>query len=896
MSLDVFQSLRAGATLITVNKRLARHWRTRFAQHMAKDAVLWPSPGILPWGAWLGSMWEEASWLDANAPLLLEPMQDALLWQKIIEREASPLLQARASARLAREAWRLMCDWCAPVAFDPLECNDDVLAFQGWAGRFVESCTRQGWLDEARLTQTLVELADKGLLNVPQHLILLGFDDWTPVQRRLLNSLQSSGTRLDFVDSGEVALPGEGPLPAGARQIALADAASEDEAAVRWARARLDTEPSARLAIIAPDLQGRRARLTRLLDALLAPQRLLPGGQSLPRPWNISLGLPLHEHGMVQAALRVFTLGETRLSLTTLSLALRCPFLAGYTEERDARALLDARLRRQGEAHLASLYVRRLAKEHGCPQWGRCLELLAESRARKTSRLAPSEWTAQLREELRLAGWPGDGDLSSADFQLRQAWLDAMESLTALERVQARMGRGEYLGNLGALAREVLFQPEADNDAPVQVLGPLEALGLSFDGVWLLGMQYEQWPPQARPNPYLPVRLQTRLAMPHASPARELAYVQRVSARLLLLADDVIVSHAQQDGDRELDPSPLFAMLPKRSLSELPQSSLPLPGFWYEEGMMEFVQDNHAPKLAPGTQVGGGARVLELQAACPFRAFAELRLGAEALGEAQPGPDAMVRGTLLHRTLELLWGELGDQAGLLARDEADLHLCVQAHAHAAVTEQASRRRALWPERLQALEVKRLATLVLEWLTLERTRVPFLVEARELKRSIEIGGLKLDVKIDRIDRVGGKHGGRLIMDYKTGKTSPAHWAGERPQAPQLPLYATVTEAARAMAFAQVRAKDMALNGLADARMGDIDLIAVEQDWDDVLNEYRRVLASLADTFRAGCAAVEPREPAVCTHCSLSMLCRIHEQAGSASCTAFPDWSRDPQHEQ
>ena len=877
----ILSALREGARLVTVNKRLSRHWRKRFAQHAAEGASLWPTPDILPWGAWLRRLWDEASWLDAEAPLLLEPMQDALLWQKIIEREASPLLQARASARLAREAWRLVCDWRAPMPFEPLECNDDVLAFQGWAGRFVEACARRGWLDEARLTQTLVETLNKGRVKMPRRLILLGFDDWTPAQRALLDALAAGGTRLDFVESGESATAGGlGGVSSGARRVTLADAAREDEAAARWARARLEAEPAARLAIIAPDLQDRRARLTRLLDAQLAPQRLLPGGQALPRPWNISLGLPLREHGMVQSALRVFDLGESRLALETLGQALRCPFLAGYAEEREARALLDARLRERGESRLASLYVRKLAAEGGCPRFGRSLAALAAARAEQAARLAPTEWTARLGEELRLAGWPGDGELSSADFQLRQAWLEAMHSLTALELVQARMSRGEFLSHLRALAAETLFQPEADNDASVQVLGPLEALGLNFDGVWLLGMQHEQWPPQARPNPYLPLRLQARLGMPHASPARELAYARRVSARLLALADEVIVSHAQQDAGRELEPSPLFETLPELALGELPQSALPLPGRWggSESARMTFIHDAEAPSLEIGARVRGGARLLELQSACPFRAFAELRLGAEALGEPELGPDAMARGTLLHRTLELLWGELGDQAGLLAHDEESLRTCVQAHARAAVDEQAQRRRSLWPERLQALEMERLTALVLEWLEIERARPPFTVEAREQKRSIEIGGLRLEVKIDRIDRVGGKEGGRLMMDYKTGQASPAHWAGERPQAPQLPLYAALTEQTRAIAFAQVRAGEMAFSGLADARMEDVELATVEQDWDEVLGEYRRVLTSLADAFRAGRAAVDPRDQGGCAHCPLTALCRIHERAG------------------
>ena len=879
---EVLQALREGALLVTVNNRLARHWRGQFTQAVAAENALWNAPQILPWGAWLRRLWDEASWLDADAPLLLDASQAALVWQKIIERDDAPLLQARATARLAQDAWRLAQDWRISMPFaahvdaqvDALECNEDVLHFQRWAETFAAECAKRGWLDEARLPAVLLDALAAGCVVLPARVLLLGFENWTPAQRALLDGMRLRGVEVLLVED-------EARQAAQPLRIGFADAAQEDAAAARWARAYLEREPTARLAMIAPDLQDRRARLTRLLDAQLAPHCLLPGGRDAPRPWNMSLGAALREHGMVQASLLVFALGETRLELAALGQALRSPFLAGFGEEREARAMLDARLREWGELSLSSTQVRKQALEHGCPQFARILMQLEQARKAQPAMQSPAEWLAALHEALKIAGWPGDAALSSVDFQLRKAWLDALQSLTALGVVQPKMSRGDMLAHARALAAETVFQPEAAADAPVQVLGPLEALGLPFDAVWLLGMQHEQWPPQARPNPFLPMRLQTRLDMPHASPARELAYVRRISARLLSLAQggEVIVSYPTQAEGRELEPSPLLEHLPESSPAALAQADVPMPAYWTTAtARMEWLEDVTAPPVEAGAAIKGGARVLELQSACPFRAFAELRLSATALDEPDLGPDALARGSLLHKVMELLWGELGDQAALLALDEAALRACVQRHVQAAVEAEALKHRSLWPLRLQTLEVARLTELALEWLEVERQRPPFAVEARELQQAIAIGGLQLSVKIDRIDRVGGEDGSKLVIDYKTGKAAPAQWAGERPEAPQLPLYAVSSEQVSALAFAQVRAGEMALSGLADAAAGDIGLKAAEQDWGEVLSDYRRVQEALAAGFRKGDAAVDPRKPAVCGTCSLTMLCRVHEQAG------------------
>jgi len=892
-SQTILRALREGATLVTVNNRLARYWRTAFATAHIEAAgggepPVWPAPDILPWGGWLRRLWGEASWLEANAPLLLDAQQTAQLWQDIIQGDAPALLRVSGAAALAQEAWGLAQAWRLPLPFDPLECNDDVLHFQRWAERFARVCARHGWVDESRLPALVIEALEAGRLKPPARVLLLGFEDWAPAHEALLEALVGRGTLLERLALARPEEPDglrDGAHGVAARQFALPlesasrrgrlgfpDAASEDEAAARWARAWLERHPNARLAIIAPDLAARRARLARLLDAQLVPAALLPAAGGLSRPWNMSLGMPLREHGMVRAAFLVFALGEARLDLDTLGQALLSPFLRGYQEERDRRALLDAHLRKRGERVVAREHVRRQAAEGGCPLFGGMLARLHAHHQAQPREQSPAAWAQTLRDELQLAGWPGDAALDSPSFQLRQAWLDVLGALARLEVVRPRMTRGEALARLREMAADTLFQPEAEADAPVQVLGPLEAVGLRFDAVWLLGMHHEQWPPDARPNPFLPMRLQARLGLPHASPKRELDYLRRISTRLLELAPEVIVSHPEQDDGRELAPSPLFEHLPEvEGLPEL--SGLPMPEKWGDGVELDTIADTQAPPLAPGEVAPGGARMLELQSACPFRAFAELRLAARPLEQPELGPDARTRGVLLHALLERVWGELRDQAGLLALDDEALATQVRDQAREVVAEEARRRRNLWPERLQRLEVERLTALTLDWLAIERKRLPFEVEAREQARTVELAGLTLNVKLDRVDRLAD--GRRMIIDYKTGRATSGDWAGERPAAPQLPLYAVTMEETCAIAFAQLRAGETRLIGLGDGIDG---LQPAAPDWAAQLAGWRDVLTRLAEDFRAGRAAVDPRAPSVCTTCPLGMICRIHELAG------------------
>jgi len=884
--IDLIAALAAGATLVTVNNRLARLWRQHYLAEAGAAPTPWPAADILPWGSWVQRLWDRSTWLQDNAPLVLDARQSRRLWRCLIEDDVRSgagqelrLLQSGGSARLAREAWTLAQDWRLQWPFDPAESHDDVRHFQRWAKKFDTTCTQQGWLDEGGVPARLLAALAAGGVESPARLLLLGFDAFTPIQQALLMALRARGTVVERLD------PAPPPADIGlatkhspVTRLEFHSVAEENAAAARWVRQMLEHEPNARIALIAPDLAERRAGLTRMLDAQLAPHSLLPDQAEAARPWNVSLGIPLLETGMVQAAFLAFELGEAELPLERLSQALLSPFLGGFATERDPRALLDARLRDRGGISIRSKRLCQWAAKWNCPALARLVEGLRAQRRAEPRRQSPAAWAATLRTSLRHAQWPGETAWDSGAFQLREAWLEQIETLARLEVVEAEITRAEALAELRALAGETLFQPETVTDPPLQVLGPLEAVGLQFDAVWLLGMHHRQWPETARPNPFLPMPLQARLGMPHASPQRQLEYAHRISAHLLQLAPQTLVSHARLSADGlTLEVSPLFAHLPKAAVPET-AAALPLPEHWAGPVALEEWQDAAVP-LPTATDgelpVPGGARVLELQSACPFRAFAERRLGAEALPEPELGPDARQRGSLLHRLMEGLWGELNDQDTLRAMDAEHCEALVRRHAEQAVTEIAERHRSLWPERLVRLEVERLSALVLQWLELERARPAFRVESLESRHTIEIGALKLAVKPDRVDLLA--NGRRLILDYKTGAAAAADWRGERPRAPQLPLYAVSTPHTAAIAFARVQAGEMEWVARGEglpADRGDA------RDWPCVLADWRHTLEILAQAFAAGRAEVDPRDGQTCRHCPLDPLCRIHERRGGA----------------
>jgi probable DNA repair protein len=877
MNKTALEALRAGATLVTANQRLARHLAAEYGAHCrASGARAWETPDILPWSQWLERFWQECfGLLDGERPRpLLSSFQELTLWERVIrEADTAPLLQVPAAARAARDAWQLLHAYRLPLSRAGEFANDDATAFGQWARAYRRYCEQGDHLDSARLADAVTQALAQGRLRRPGQLLLAGFDEFTPQQEALLDVLRSAGSRVE-------ALSGT-PIEARVARVACLDARAELRAAAAWVRVRL-ASGAQRIGVVVPDLQARRSALMREFDEVLLPQALIPG-EAVVRPYNLSLGEPLARVPVIQAAFTVLEAGHGRMPFALASTLVRSPFLAGSRDEAAVRAQFDARLRQNGEESLSAHGLMREAQAALTSSHAAAPRLAAQLRAwrdtlpSQAQRLAPSGWSELFARLLALIGWPGEAALDHERVRAIETWRDLLADLSAQDPLAARLSYGETLALLRRMALERVFQPPSPA-APVQVLGLMEAAGLEFDCLWVLGLDDETWPASPRPNPFLPLALQRQHGMPHASAERELEFARRLTERLAHSAAEVIFSHAQTAGDEQRRASPLLLSLPLLRASDLPPPDPGIAARQFAAQEIERVRDQQGPELPPGSVVTGGTALLQQQAACPFRAFAQLRLGARAPEEPEPGLDARVRGQLLHEALRHLWEALESHERLCALPGSELLASIDVAIARALDHAAHERAHTLSGRFRAIEAQRLASLLRQWLELEKQRAPFRLLAAESEQTIELGGLTLNARMDRIDQLDA--GGCAIMDYKSGLTSPKKWEGERPDEPQLPAYAIAwqnPQPVTALLFAQLRPGDLAIKGLAAHEGVAPGADSADAGWPAQLDAWRATLTQLAESFRRGDARVDPKEfPKTCEHCGLEALCRVHEQ--------------------
>jgi len=846
----------ARVTVVTPNRRLAQILKSEFdAFQFANGRAVWEDTDVLPFGAFVERLYEDAlySEIASDLPALLAPAQEREIWESILE--GSGLLSASRAAAQAMDAWRLAHAWRIEGALDRFAGNEDHEAFAGWSRRYLEGAA--GDIDAARLPDAVARLLPERALRRPATLVAYAFDLLPPQTRDFFAACATNAI--------EVRRCGPQRAGSGPSRASFKSPREELEAAARWARARLEAGAK-RIGVVVPDLGERRKEVVRTLSRVMHPGHQLPGRPKTPLAFNVSLGLPLPDYPLVRAALSMLRLACGEIAFPEASGLIRSPFLGGAESEMARRARLDTELRKKLPARLT--LAKLIGEVKHCPALRSILEaVISVSRAIPSDSRSPREWAQHFSALLDAAGFPGERALDADEFQARAKFREVLEELARLERVAGKISRDKAFAKLERQCAETLFQPETA-EAPVQVLGILESAGLDFDCLWVSGLTEEAWPLAARHNPFLPVALQKKAGIPEASAETSLALDRRITQDWMGAAPEVVFSHPLQEGDRELLPSPLIA--------GVPESAVEIPNFpswrdWiFGARRMESITDEKAPPVA-FARVRGGTRVLADQAACPFRAFARWRLAAEGLEEPAAGPDAMARGRLLHELMRRLWSEAKTREAL----ERDLEAAIARAAAAAVRE------AGLEGRFAELERARLGRLAREWLEVERERGAFEVVSLEESREIRVANLVFSGRIDRMDRL--PDGSHVLIDYKTGsRLSPQLWLGERPDEPQLPLYAlSAKEEIGAVAFARLKTGAMRFMGFS-RRDGLVPGVKAAGSWRGLFASWREALESLARGYAMGDARVDPKRGLeTCRNCGLRALCRVHERLSPLS---------------
>lgn len=888
--IKILHSIKAGIPVLTVNLRLSRHLHGRYASMMLDEGLsTWPTPEILPFAAWLKSSREDI-WPESA---VISEVQAAALWDTIVsdDRDISEreLLIPQGVVKSAFDAYRLMKEYRLKLPEDDLYLTDETSALKRWSVIYEDRLERLGFVDPSAMTAEFVKTIGDGAIKAPSEIILAGFDEVSPSLDMLIEAIEEQDGRVIFWPERPISLEGGINVSAQEEKVHIYPCDNEKDEVIKAARwARSVYFPGKNIGIIVPDMSRYRSAIVQEFSAELDPASLLPGS-SRSDIFNISLGSALADEALVSCALDLLSIDDRRLGLERISPLLLSPYLSPSTEETAQLAMLDALIKKKGRTSI-SLTELRLLGGNGpfklplfLPRLENWLKVLREN----PFSALPSEWAELFNKLLDEVGWPGGGiSLDSREYQALLAWNSLLSSFASLDDITGKISRHAALGKLLKIARERVFQPESA-ESPIEVMGLLESSGIGFDYIWILGAHENALPSEPSPNPFLPIELQRKSRLPRSSFEREHLFAAGMLRRLIKSSSVAIVSHPIQTEGREVRLSPLIAGI----------ADLSVDNFGASHRYRDLVRDRASLEALPLEKdlpvsadelekIRGGTAILKNQSDCPFRAFAVHRLFSEDVARPEPGLNAMDRGSLVHKAMELFWEKVKDLECLrLLMEEGELPELIGE----VIEEAASKAGPGRPvgELHFNMEKERLALLMEEWLAVEAKRIDFTAGGQETEKTFYVGGLTLSGRLDRIDVIEGNK--ELLIDYKTGKADPKDWLGDRPKEPQMMLYASSGQY-EGVAFARLKRGECRFAGFS--REGELlpGVKALEpgklegvEDWAALMEDWQTKVERLAEDFMAGKAAVDPRDIgtqlSACRYCEQKGLCRIFENAGA-----------------
>jgi len=857
----------------------------------------YPDRRVMALSAWCDVLYTGLAAANPQTPRCLSAHESRVMWEQIVRASevGQEILHVSSIAKLGYEAWALCIQWRLQSLESAQEKVQHLFAqsqngrlYQAWSVEYQACMQERQCVDAVTKVDYLIEAIRHRpkAFNLAQQIHWVGFQEIIPQYADLIAALEqvSVGIQRTTLDPKQgVAYSVAVPDLRQALRIAAYDAKRWLVASASAWQKTSKTQASCRIGIVIPDLPQQRDRVVSIFS------RMLPLGS-----FTVSGPPPLLSYPLIDAALFALSLAQGRMSIEAISRLLRSPFFGDFNiAAMQQRAAFDVYLRTLTEidfpweqcALLEQVYSDQSSSQASTEnhpfRWWFSIEdgIKHTCELENKDHKKASDWSLWIQQWLKILGWPGTRALNETERALLKTFEELLKNYSTLEDGLGLHTYEKMLVECKAIAGSTLFLPsDIDEQAPIQVLGILEAAGLRFDKLWILGMNHSQWPLSPDPNPFIPLSVQRKQNLPRSSVEREASVAKALSQDFLHSADTVVFSYASMLDERVGQISPLLKALPERTLASLDLDQVPS----YLQSIAAYQPFDQSltetgPAIALPRVIKGGARALQLQALCPFRAFAETRLLAKPLKSCSVGLSAAERGILVHKALEYFWKSIKTQKKLLNLSDAELRALFKKSIERACKKVAigHRLQGLYKMLEEARILERLYALMMH----EKNRPDFEVLALEASSMLGFQGLQFKVRMDRIDKVEAL--GEVVIDYKTGKTSINDWFGERPKDLQLPLYAVgrslmpVSDVGipSALVFAGLHPHQIGFKGVAKAAIAWHGIKLIEH-WAQQCETWKKSIESLASEFALGVARVDPLEGAkTCRHCALKTLCRV-----------------------
>lgn len=884
---EIKPRLTQNSLILTPNLRTQQALVSSYMNSLAVGDVV-KAPIILSFSQWQNQLWQELLFVQP-LPKMVSPIV-LKMWLKtqIDGNENWQLTNSLGVAEKIISGYRDLSAWNKSLLdLESLETPENEY-FCIWIEQLEAFCKDKNIIVDFNLILILIKSFEKIKNKIPNKILLVGFNQVTPAEDFFLNCCKTENTSVEFYFPKI-----NKPI---IKRIDANDFSHEVEQAA--ARAKLITQdfPDKTIAVVVNQLSDNTSLVHQIFDSYFQIDDLIPWKLHTKSQYNVSAGQVLIELPIIAAAIGILNLNASGFELNVLKFLKNTPFI--HWGEHDA--LIKKFIHKQcllGYPVYTISHLLHAIEKSESPEHLELLKQRIESLQNKQAARKIADWVEYWKYRLNQWGWLGSENIndeySSERLQddlnssIAQLFYESFKKCSDIDLLFNKLSYSQAKEYLLQILKAQSFQMPSDR-TNVHVLGMLEATGLLFDELILVGFNRKNWPAKAKANPFLPLSFQKENDMPGSSAEREYRYAEGISGSLMTAAENIFITQSQFEDDVLSPESSFFSQYPLLE-NGFTQLTIKHPMVkadyrWRRDDKIKIIQGG----------VKGGAYLLSHYSTCPFQALTKHYLKVTTENNLLKGIQPTVKGSWLHSTMEFLWLELREHQALIKLSADALDDLVDNMLSKAQKEYQSQLTASAADEVIQIEFAKLKKQILTWLEIDKNRTPFTVST-EVEKSLTIGELPLTFRIDRIDI---NDANRLeIIDYKTGDVDVKKWLSKRPEEAQMPAYLLACDDAdvESLSYAKIKTGETLRVGVWFDENNQYQFI--EQDEEKTKDKTERILRnkqlidtdlelavqwrlnleSLAKNIVSGEMPVSPKKEIIsCRYCDYSNFCRIAEE--------------------
>jgi len=845
-------------------------------KHQKKTIQL---PGIYSLNRWLKSEYQEFCLIDQVGDVIniMNGIEERLLWENIIKNDLKnqSFLKNQidgitdkviSADSLIRE------NLISKNELKKNETHQEMHYFNKWRNQFDGYCLENKLFSRNSFIEFFIEKQKEFDIIDNQELLLVGFDDNSPLYKDLINSLKKRNELKNYKAKEEKIKK--------QRKLECENVEDEIKEIIKW----IKENSKKKLLIVSPALSRFQIKLQNEIDREIQPNIYKEYDKN--NIYNSNLKRPLSNEPIITAAINLLKLNNPHSIKPKLIYELLIfnnwidseyymhrEQLGNYIKDKKLPKISINSLKKliENDSKLKELKLDSLKKT---------LLLIEKNQVLWSKKKDLNEWVTLTEEYWIEIKANKINNLLSFEINNINSLFKSLNQLKNNKIIDYPLVFEEYW--------EILFTqlenspaPKGSNDFYIDINGFAENPIKKYDAVWLMNMNTNLWPGKIEFNPFLPKKLQKKY---HIFDEIHIKKIDKVRLnRLNSFGPDITISYSNKDIDTLLIPTPGYfdELKAKKIIPKVKEID--------NKKYLEKINDDKAPKiLGDNINVSGGFRCLEHFHVCPAWSFYENRLHAKTYQEDdQEEISKMSRGNLIHELLEKFWKTHKNSINLTKMSEKALLKSIEILTHEVMSSYQVSKPHLNPSQIK-LEGDYFKNLLYQWLCYEKLERPrFSVVESEEKYSVKIDRINFNVKIDRIDQY--EDGSRLLIDYKTGSETPiSQWKKSPITSLQMPIYTIFSgiENISATGIVYIHNNDVKLVGLSSYAQEPIDgmitafskqkLKTHEDQWSELIASWGVDINKLATGYLSGDAKVTYSNEGELKYCAVKPLLRLAER--------------------